>query len=136
MEISAYNYTVDKLYEQLQGGFYGCIKDEHDEKRRQHMEAAGDNYYGLDEIFNDPNFPSVLELSEMIILERLARQHDLIPEQWEAMFCGVSRESGSEYPINVCLHKEQTQAVEPDVAFDVDSFLGFATSLTMARKGL
>ena len=38
--------------------------------------------------------------------------------------------------MNVCLHKEQTQAVEPDVAFDVDSFLGFATLLAMARKGL
>ena len=52
------------------------------------------------------------------------------------MFCGVSRESGSEYPMNVCLYKEQTQAVEPDVSFDVDSFLGFAISLAMARKGL
>ena len=52
------------------------------------------------------------------------------------MFYGVSRDGGSDYPINVCLHKEQTQAVEPDVAFDIDSFLGFATLLAIARKGL
>ena len=40
------------------------------------------------------------------------------------------------HPMNVCLHSEQTQAVEPRVAFDIDSFLGFASSLAMARQGL
>ena len=37
--------------------------------------------------------------------------------------------------MNVCLYKEETQAVEAKVAFDVDSFLGFGT-LSMARKGI
>lgn len=38
--------------------------------------------------------------------------------------------------MQVCLHTEETRTVEPDVAFDIDSFLGFAQSLAMARQGL
>lgn len=136
VDMSADDYTIDKLYEELQHGFHGCTEDEHNEKLREHMEAAGGRHHELNEVFNDVNFPSVLGLVDMITPERLARQQDPTPEQWEAMFCGVSRANGHEYPMNVCLHKERTQAVEPDVAFDVDSFLGFATSLAMARKGL
>ena len=36
----------------------------------------------------------------------------------------------------MCLHCEQTQGIEPQVAFDVDSFLGFASSIAVARQGL
>ena len=38
--------------------------------------------------------------------------------------------------MRVCLHKEETQEVEAKVAVDVDSFLGFASSLAVARQGL
>jgi hypothetical protein len=38
--------------------------------------------------------------------------------------------------MNVCLHKEQTQAIEPLVAFDIDSMLGFCSSLAAAKQGL
>ena len=37
---------------------------------------------------------------------------------------------------HVCLHKERTRAIAPNTSFDVDSFLGFATSLGVALKGL
>jgi hypothetical protein len=38
--------------------------------------------------------------------------------------------------MHVCLHKEETQAVEPQVTFDIDSFMAFASSLVFARQGL
>ncbi|KAF2206320.1 hypothetical protein CERZMDRAFT_103496 [Cercospora zeae-maydis SCOH1-5] len=38
--------------------------------------------------------------------------------------------------MNVCLHKEETQVQTPQVAYDIDSFGGWATSLAVARKGL
>jgi len=135
-EASAEEYTIEKLYTQIQGGFQGCTLEEHQEKMHEHMEAVGNRHSGLSEIFHDTNFPSVLGLSGMITPERLARQQETTPEQWEATFCGTSRQSGSHYPANVCLHKEETQGVEPIVAFDIDSFLGFATSLALARRGL
>jgi hypothetical protein len=101
------------------------------------MEQAGDNHYGLGEIFHDPTFPSVLLLSDLISAERLARQPIPTAAQWRAMFCGVPpRQQRHRRPMNVCLHKEETQEVAPRVAFDIDSFLGFASSLAMARQGL
>lgn len=132
------DHTVLKLYEQLQGGFHGCTTDEHEEELHKHIEQAGDNHFGLGEIFHEPTFPSVLGLSDAISPERLAQQHTPSHMQWRAMFCGVPRRSHDrqQYPMNVCLHKEETRAVEPRVAFDVDSFLGFASSLAVARQGL
>lgn len=138
VEISAHDHAVQKLYEQLQDGFHGCSLEQHEERLREHIEQSGDNHYGLNDIFNDPSFPSVLGLPDLISAERLARQHTPTPAQWRAMFCGIPPPQHEPYrqPMNVCLHKEETQAVEPQVAFDIDSFLGFASSLAMARQGL
>ncbi|KAF7511613.1 hypothetical protein GJ744_003776 [Endocarpon pusillum] len=36
----------------------------------------------------------------------------------------------------VCLHEEQTQPIQTDVAFDIDSFMGFFRSLAAARSGI
>jgi hypothetical protein len=134
VEISAHDYTVQKLYDQLQGGFHGCSVEQHEEKLHEHIEAVGEDHHGLNDIFNDPSFPSVLALPDLISADRLARQRAPTPSQWQAIFCGIPR--GQQHPMNVCLHKEETQAVEPQVAFDIDSFLGFASSLAMARQGL
>ena len=133
-ETSAQDYMVQKLYDQLAVVFHGCSEEQHAEKLRKHMETAGDNHHGLSEIFNDSDFPSVLGLSEMITPERLARQESLSSSQWSSMFCGVSRRRPT--PMNVCIHKEQTQAVVSDVAYDIDSLIVFATSLAISKKGL
>lgn len=133
-EPTAVKVMVDKLYQQLVGEFHGCSEQEHEDQRREHLNAAGDNHYGLNEVFNDPDFPSVLGLKDMISAERLARQQPPSPMQWEAMFCG--RDRRRRLPMNVCLHKEETQAAEAKVAFDIDSLLGFGSSLAMARKGI
>ena len=63
---SALEHVQEKLYDQLIGDFHGCPQQQHDEKLVEHMEAGGDSHYGLDEILNDPSFPSVLCLSNMI----------------------------------------------------------------------
>ena len=131
---SAREYMIQKLYEQFVLQFHGCSKEQHDDKLREHMEAAGNNHHGLDEVFNNPDFPSVLGLSEMISTERLARQEMPSASDWNAMYCGVSRRRSR--PMNVCIHKEQTQAVACDVAYDIDSFVGFSDDPAFAKKGL
>ena len=131
---SALEYMKEKLYDQLIGGFHGCSQQQHSEKLREHVEAAGDNHYGLDEIFNDPSFPSVLSLSNMISPEQLARYERSSVAQWEAMFCGTT--GRHRLPKNVCMHKEETQAVAARVAYDIDSLLCFPTSLAVASGGL
>jgi len=138
IETSAHEHAVQKLYEQLQGGFHGCSQERHQEQLQEHLDQAGDNHHSLDDIHNDPSFPSVLGLTELISTERLERQPFPTPSQWRAVFCGTPQQQcrANRYPMNVCLHKEETQAVEPQVAFDIDSFLGFGSSLSIARQGL
>ena len=137
-EISAQDHTLQKLYEQLQEGHHGCSSEQHDDQLRQHRDAVGDDHHGLDDIFNDPTFPSVLALPDLISADRLARQDIPAAAQWRAMFCGVSvpNPAPDPRPMHVCLHAEETREVAPRVAFDVDSFLGFASSLAVARQGL
>jgi hypothetical protein len=67
-------YTVQKLYQQFQMGYNGCSPEKHQEQLYRHMNAVGNDHHGLDDIFNDPNFPSVLVLPDMISADRLARQ--------------------------------------------------------------
>jgi hypothetical protein len=69
-ETTPHDFVVQKLYDELVQGFYGCTRDEHHEDSRRHMADAGENHYGLGEIFNDDSFPSVLGLQEMITPER------------------------------------------------------------------
>jgi hypothetical protein len=130
---TAHDAVAAKLCEQLQGGFHGCSRAHHEDELREHVNAHGNDHHGLDEIFHDPHFPSVLGLSDMITADRLGRQQPPTPQQWREIFCGVSEDG---FPRQVCLHREETKAVEPQVAFDIDSFLGFASSLAVARQGL
>ena len=131
---SAHEYIVQKLYEQFVLRFHKCSKEQHDDELRKHTVAAGNNHYGLGEIFNDLNFPSVLGLSEMISAERIARQDMPSATDWSAMYCGVSRRRRK--PMNVCIHKEETQAVACNMSYDIDSFVGFSNGPTFAKKGL
>lgn len=133
---AALGFVVQKLYEQLVYGFHGCTDEEHNEDRRRHLIHAGDNHHGLAEIFNDNTFPSVLGLQEMITPEHLARGRAPTADQWKSIFCGIPASSRQRYPMNLCLHEEQTRATGADVAFDIDSFLGFVTSLAFAKKGI
>lgn len=52
------------------------------------------------------------------------------------MYCGVTPKSRNGRPLQICLHKEETQASQPQVTFDINSFLSFTNSLAFAHKGL
>ncbi len=133
VEPSAREYMIQKLYEQFVLEFHGCSKEQHDDKLREHMEAAGNNHHGLDEVFNNPDFPSVLGLSDMISADRLARQEMPSASDWNEMYCGISRRRSR--PMNVCIHKEETQEMVCDLAYDFDSFIGFGDTPEFAKKG-
>ena len=130
--------VADRLVDHLQNGFQGCTAGQHAHRLQEHYKSVGNNnHHGLNEIFNDPLFPSVLHLRDMISPERLAREPVLQVAQWQSMFCGVSpQHAPPAHPSHVCLHREETQAVSPQVAFDVDSFLSFAHSLSVAVQGM
>lgn len=99
----------------------------------KNMTQHGGDHHGLSQLFSDPAFPSVLSFSDFLTRKRLNRQQGPSPHQWKNMFCGIPADRP---PQQVCLHAEETREVEPVVSFDVDSFLGFASSLAVARQGL
>lgn len=83
-EVTAHEFVVQKLYDELVNGFHGCTNEEHNEDRRRHLIDAGDNHHSLEEMFNDDTFPSVLGLQEMITPERLARERAPTADQWRS----------------------------------------------------
>lgn len=89
------------------------------------------NHHTLADITPDENFPSVLSLSDFLTAERLNREAPITPAQWARRFCGTSEQHPR--PMNVCLHVEETQEIAQQVAFDINSFLGFVSSLAVAR---
>lgn len=136
-DTSATLCTAQKLYDQLVLGFQGCSVDQHKIKLRDHVDEAGDNHFRLDQIFNHRSSPSVLEQTDAA-KESPSGYQTPDGTQWNEMFCGIVDKDPQRTPVvkNVCLHKEQTKPTKPDVSFDIDSFLGFATSLGVARNGL
>lgn len=128
-------YTAEKLFAQLQGGHHGCSPEQHAEQLQEHLAHEGNNHYGLGEVFHDRDFISVLGEEEIVNAAYLEQQAAPTTAQWQAMFCGVPTHGRQRMSKNVCLHKERTHPVEPGVAFDVDSFLGFSSSLAVAKQG-
>ena len=73
-ELSALDFVTDKLLSQLQwDGFHGCSPDKHTDELVQHLSTEPENHYSLDEVFNNPGFPSVLKQDELLTAERLQR---------------------------------------------------------------
>ena len=136
-EVSALDHTVERLYQQFQLGHNGCTPEQHQEQLDRHTVAVGVDHFGLSNVSGDPNFPSVLASSDLISPERLSQQAAPTSAQWQAMFCGVCPERTThEHPMSVCLHEEDPQPIETDVAFDIDSFMGFFRSLAAVRPGI
>lgn len=137
-ENSARKDVAHRLCDQLLHGFRGCTEEQHEKRSEEHAEAVGNNHNDLSEIFNDSTFPSVLGLPSFVQKDSLMNHKTHNSKQWNTMFCGASQSSsdGIDVVKNVCLHKEETRVGNPEVSFDVDSFLGFATSLGVARNGL
>lgn len=127
-----------QLCDQLIYGFHGCSREQHAALFVDHQNLVGNGHHGLSEIFSNEGFASVIGIPE------IAQHHHTIeaeiPQaaQWDETFCGTLPGSaeGCTSVKHVCLHKERTRAIALNTSFDVDSFLGFATSLAVALKGL
>lgn len=128
--------TAERLFQQLQEGHHGCSEEQHEDKLREHTATEGDNHHRLREIYNRRRFPSVLSHDDIMPPTELEQGRLPSAVQWEEAFCGVPATGRQRLPMNICLHAEQTQAVEPQVAFDIDSTLGFWSSLAAAKQGL
>lgn len=136
-QISPHTYTVLKLFEQIQSGFHGCSQEKHDADLYQHMSTVNSTHRGLSSASRTSRLPKVLDLPELLSPQDISNMELPSPAQWQYVFCGTpQQQEGRSRPKQICLHAEETQAVEGLIAFDVDSLLGFGSSLQLARKGL
>ena len=70
----AVEYTAEKLFEQLQGGYYSCSKEDYAEKLREHINKEGNNYYGLSELFRNRRLLLVLGSENFLTAAELEQQ--------------------------------------------------------------
>jgi hypothetical protein len=127
-----------RLCDQLIHGFHGCSPEQHAAGFVDHQNLVGNGHHDLREMFSSEGFTSVIGLPEIVKHHHTDQAEIPQAAQWDETFCGTLPGSaeGCTSVKHVCLHKERTQAIAPNISFDVDSFLGFATSLGVALKGL
>jgi hypothetical protein len=127
-----------RLCDQLIHGFHECSREQHAAGFVDHQNLVGNGHHDLREMFSSEGFTSVIGLPEIAQYHHTIEAEIPQAAQWDETFCGTLPGSaeGRTSVKHVCLHKERTQAIAPNISFDVDSFLGFATSLGVALKGL
>ncbi|KAE8357305.1 hypothetical protein BDV27DRAFT_164642 [Aspergillus caelatus] len=101
--------------------------------------AAHTDYSGLkdylERVLTEGGFPDVLRVP--IIARRedhLARQ--VSSERRQQVYCGISAEPSYAEPVHVCLATDHHSDTVTEVTFDIDSIVGFASSLAVAKQGV
>lgn len=130
-------FVLEKLFEQFTVGHHGCTEDQHTcQKDRLNDRRT----VGLPDLFGQTELPPVISL------DHIARNEDfrygklgVTAEELERVFCGVNSrfdQTTEREPPYLALPDESESVGLPQIATDVDSYLGFATSLAFASQGL
>jgi len=129
-------YTVQKIAEHFRS-FHGCSPDRHDEIRLEHFREQPEEHFPLQRTYQNNSFPNVMAREELLTrhsLEELGTHPS--PTEWEDLFCGTNSSQEQSIPPQICLHAERTREAAASTSFDIDSFLGFPSSLAVAKNGI
>jgi hypothetical protein len=126
--------TVDiaaKLAEQLMR-FHGC--DTHAQNEQDHNSGAG--HTTLDGFISHHDaIPDTLSAPHMLAKGQV---HPSDAEEWRHAFLGTTAEE-VETPMTVCMQcscAERPSDAAPAITYDVDSIMGFARTLAVAKQGI
>jgi hypothetical protein len=138
--ISDLDSLTQKLITLFMNGPSCCSADSHDTARLEHNQECADTHYSLQDLLTsnsvDP-LPDVLSTFDSILTSQaLATLPPVEPKTLRQSFCGISEEGVGDFPPKIYLHAEETQETSLQVAFDIDSYLGFMGSLAAARQGI
>ena len=127
--------VADRLVDQLIR-HQGCCTRCHQQLQQEHTESHS-NHVGLqdylDKIREAVDCPDVLEAKTITTHESsLAGQIDGASRR--QLYCGLGKEDVSPAPI--CLEIDDQATATAEVAFDIDSVLGFPSSLGIAKQGI
>ena len=128
-------YTVEKLLGSLGGHIHGCTPEHHSDLHREHMAEVQD-HHPLAGISTLSSGMSTLHRPDLLRPVDIQTQDRPSEADWQSCFCGVDPAQEQSRPRHICLHAEETRQMEAAIAHDVDSFLGFTSSLAVARQGL
>ena len=117
--------------------FHGCCNDCHNRSKMEHT-SEHNTHTSLQDYVTDSatiNCPQVLGTFGIA-----AHKDDLASQMTAAekrqVYSGISPNDLDEMPLYICLIEGDTLTEAPEVSFDVDSILGFPTSLGFARWGI
>src|SRR3954464_5567953 len=127
--------VADRLVDQLIR-HQGCCKLCHRQLQEEHA-GSHPNHVGLQEYLDGieeaVDCPDILGLKTMATHElNLASQIDGVSRRH--LYCGLGKEDVS--PVHICLEADDRATVTAEVTFDIDSVLGFPSSLGVAKQGI
>ena len=114
----------------------GCCEHCHQQSREEHVEHHPNclslQQY-LDRIGEAVNCPDVLASNTISTHEsNLATQMGTASRRH--LYCGLDKDDNA--PAHICLEADNQAAVAAEVTFDIDSVLGFPSSLAIAKQGI
>ncbi|KAE8371005.1 hypothetical protein BDV26DRAFT_299203 [Aspergillus bertholletiae] len=100
----------------------------------QYTDHSGLKDY-LERVLTEGGFPDVLWVPTMARREdHLACQ---VSSEWrQQVYCGISAELSYADPVHVCLATDHRSDTVTEVTFDINSIVGFASSLAVAKQGV
>jgi hypothetical protein len=134
-DIDYRSLLIDRLYHQLLDGFHGCSAEDHTQALQIHNSQVSE-HWRIDEAMLHEEWPERLDDPDIMGPGHLSDIPIPSPEVWHQVFCGSPSSQSS--PRNVCLHKSvhESDTSIQRIVFDIDSFLGFANCLSIAKKGI
>ncbi|KAE8360865.1 hypothetical protein BDV27DRAFT_161284 [Aspergillus caelatus] len=134
LAVQALGQTLtDQLYTH-HGCCVHCHRQQETQHSTQHTDYSGLKNY-LERVLTEGRFPDVLRVPIMARRkDHLARQ--VSSERRQQVYCGISAELSHAEPVHVCLATDHHSDTVTEVTFDIDSIVGFASSLAVAKQGV
>ena len=123
--------TAAKLFDYIVD-FPGCTARQHLDISTAHNTNHNGKHYGLN-VIGSMSIPSALA-NERFLKNQRPAQNVIDGACFNKRYCGYGPRETT--PRSLCLHAEKSLPQTPSTTFDVDSFIGFASSLAFALKGL
>lgn len=131
--------TVQVLGQALTDQLYthhGCCVHCHHQQKTQHSTQYTD-YSGLkdylERVVTEGGSPDILRVPT-IVQRKDHFTGQISSKQKQQIYCGISAGSSHTESVHVCLATDHLSDTVTEVTFDIDSIVGFASSLAVARQ--
>jgi hypothetical protein len=114
--------------------FHGCDAESHCQARETHHANTEGHLSLSDFARSHSHLPNTLESADLLKVGEISTEE---AAQWQHIFHGTLEEN-SDRPRQICLHCSQSSQVTAaaTVMFDIDSIMGFTSSLSFAKQGI